>query len=60
MEKAVVLGIGVNRQSAGEALSDLIVRYAELLAANGRLGIALEYLQMVPGGRIKCWQLGGY
>ncbi|PSC76171.1 transport SEC31-like protein B isoform B [Micractinium conductrix] len=49
MEKAVVLGIGVNRQSAGEALSDLIVRYAELLAANGRLGIALEYLQMVPG-----------
>jgi hypothetical protein len=30
--------------------ADLIVRYAELLAANGRLGMALEYLQMIPGG----------
>jgi len=28
---------------------DLIERYAQLLAANGRLKIALEYLQMIPG-----------
>ncbi|PRW34057.1 transport SEC31-like protein B isoform A [Chlorella sorokiniana] len=49
MEKAVVLGLGVNKASASEALSDLIERYAQLLAANGRLKIALEYLQMIPG-----------
>ncbi|KAL4435628.1 hypothetical protein ABPG77_002591 [Micractinium sp. CCAP 211/92] len=49
MEKAVVLGMGVNRQSASDALSDLIVRYAELLSSNGRLGMALEYLSMIPG-----------
>ncbi|EFN56942.1 hypothetical protein CHLNCDRAFT_143487 [Chlorella variabilis] len=49
MEKAVVLGVGVNRHTASEALSDLIVRYAELLAANGRLGTALDYLSMIPG-----------
>ncbi|KAL4425258.1 hypothetical protein ABPG75_009274 [Micractinium tetrahymenae] len=49
MEKAVVLGMGVNRQSASDALSDLIVRYAELLSSNGRLGIALEHLSMIPG-----------
>jgi hypothetical protein len=30
--------------------ADLIVRYAELLAANGRLGTALDYLGMLPGG----------
>lgn len=30
--------------------TDLIERYAQLLAANGRLKIALEYLQMIPGG----------
>jgi hypothetical protein len=29
--------------------ADLIVRYAELLASNGRLGTALEYLSMIPG-----------
>ena len=29
--------------------ADLIVPYAELLAANGRLGTALEYLDMLPG-----------
>lgn len=29
--------------------ADLIERYAQLLAANGRLKIALEYLQMIPG-----------
>lgn len=56
MEKAVVLGLGVSRQSASDALSTLIVRYAELLAANGRLGMALEYLEMVPGeGSGYCW-----
>lgn len=49
MEKAVVLGLGVSKQSASDALSALIVRYAELLAANGRLGMALDYLEMVPG-----------
>jgi hypothetical protein len=32
------------------AAADLIVRYAELLAANGRLAMALEYLEMIPGG----------
>ena len=56
MEKAVVLGLGVSKQSASDALSALIVRYAELLAANGRLGMALDYLEMVPGG---CRVLGG-
>jgi hypothetical protein len=117
LEKAVVLGIGVNKQSASEGLSgahlqgstgwvpaalplrtapgwsqptklcaimilkhvptsplrlfglprysaphayhplapvaplaaDLIVRYAEILASNGRLGTALDYLSLLPG-----------
>ena len=36
------------------AHADLIERYAQLLAANGRLRIALEYLQMIPGGFFGC------
>ncbi len=34
---------------APAAPADLIVRYAELLSSNGRLGMALEYLSMIPG-----------
>lgn len=49
MEKAVVLGLGTSRPGMGEALGDLVARYAELLAANGRLGMALEYLDLLPG-----------
>ena len=49
MEKAVVLGLGVARAAASDALGALASRYADLLAANGRLGSALEFLELIPG-----------
>lgn len=50
LEKAVVLGVGVGKPAASEALCELIERYSSLLAANGQLLVALEYLNLIPGG----------
>ena len=44
-----MLGVGVGRPAASPALCDLIERYAALLAANGQLRVALEYLNLIPG-----------
>ena len=35
--------------------AELIERYAQLLAANGRLKIALEYLSLIPCV-LRCWR----
>ncbi|KAK9829183.1 hypothetical protein WJX72_004364 [[Myrmecia] bisecta] len=49
MERAVVLGLGVGQQRGSPALSDLVNQYASILASQGCMGMALEYLDMVPG-----------
>ncbi|KAG7674441.1 hypothetical protein KSW81_000096 [Nannochloris sp. 'desiccata'] len=49
MEKAVVLGLGVDKAGASSALGDLLARQAEALAANGRLSAAYDLLTLVPG-----------
>jgi len=49
MEKAVVLGLGVDKAGASSALGDLLARQAETLAANGRLSAAYDLLMLVPG-----------
>jgi protein transport protein SEC31 len=49
MEKAVVLGLGVDKAGASSALGDLLARQAEALAANGRLPAAYDLLTLVPG-----------
>lgn len=49
MEKAVVLGLGVDRTGASSALGDLLARHAEGLAATGRLSAAYDLLTLVPG-----------
>ncbi|KAG2498995.1 hypothetical protein HYH03_003181 [Edaphochlamys debaryana] len=59
IEKAVVMGMapgvsstssspdGVNK--ASQSLSELVTAYASLLASNGRMATALDYLEHVPG-----------
>ncbi|MEW5306110.1 MAG: hypothetical protein WDW36_008602 [Sanguina aurantia] len=54
IEKAVVMGLapgcgagGVNK--ASHSLSELVTSYSSLLAAQGRMAIALDYLEHVPG-----------
>ena len=49
IEKSVVLGMATNSGSASANLADLITTYAGSLATQGRMGIALRYLGMVPG-----------
>jgi protein transport protein SEC31 len=49
MEKAVVLGLGVDKAGASSALGDLLARQAESLASNGRLSAAYDLLTLVPG-----------
>eukprot|EP00245_Coleochaete_scutata_P005204 TRINITY_DN18571_c0_g2_i1.p1 TRINITY_DN18571_c0_g2~~TRINITY_DN18571_c0_g2_i1.p1 ORF type:complete len:1125 (-),score=228.11 TRINITY_DN18571_c0_g2_i1:535-3909(-) len=49
MEKAVVLGMATGQKRESGALSKLVGSYAELLAGQGRLATALEYLTLVPG-----------
>jgi hypothetical protein len=49
IEKSVVLGMATNSGSASANLADLITTYAGSLATQGRMGIALRYLAMVPG-----------
>lgn len=60
VEKAVVLGLapGVSASASADAgaakptdsLSELVTAYAALLAANGRMAMALDYLEHVPTG----------
>eukprot|EP00898_Chlorokybus_atmophyticus_P008870 jgi/Chlat1/8985/Chrsp94S08270 len=47
IEKAVVLSTATGRKHAGETMSKLITGYAELLASQGRLVTAMQYLGMV-------------
>lgn len=49
LEKAVVLGMATGQRTASPVLGELVTRYASLLAAEGRMGTALQYLDMVPG-----------
>ena len=49
MEKAVVLGLGVDRTGASSALGDLLARQAEGLASTGRLSAAYDLLTLLPG-----------
>jgi hypothetical protein len=51
VERAVVLGIGANQQAASPALSELLNRYAGILAAQGRAATALDYLNLVSPAR---------
>ena len=48
LEKAVVLGLGVDGSGASSALGDLLARQAEELASSGRLEAAYNLLLLVP------------
>ena len=49
LEKAVVLGLATGQRTASPVLGDLVTRYASLLAGEGSMQPALQYLEMVPG-----------
>jgi len=49
MEKAVVLGLGVDKTGSSSALGDLLARQAEELASSGQLAAAYDLLCLVPG-----------
>lgn len=49
IEKSVVMGLATNNKKASPSLSELVTSYASLLAAQGRMSTALEYLDLVPG-----------
>ena len=50
VEKSVVLSRAAAQRPASAALTGVVNTYAELLAAQGRLEQAMQYLQLVPGG----------
>jgi len=49
IEKAVVLGMARGQHTSSPVLGELVTQYASLLAAEGRMGTALHYLDLVPG-----------
>ncbi|KAK9805066.1 hypothetical protein WJX73_010529 [Symbiochloris irregularis] len=49
MEKAVVLGLGTHQSSTSPALADFTSSYASILAAQGCMNIAWDYLGLIPG-----------
>lgn len=49
IEKAVIMGLATGNKKASGALSDLVTSYASILAAQGRMSTALDYLEYVPG-----------
>ena len=49
MEKAVILGLGVDKTGSSSALGDLLARQAEELASSGQLSAAYDLLCLVPG-----------
>ena len=50
LEKAVVLGMGVDKSGTSSALGDLLAKQAEELASAGQLSGAYNLLSLVPGG----------
>ncbi|CAD7701117.1 unnamed protein product [Ostreobium quekettii] len=49
IEKAVVLGLGANKSSTSPVLCELVHNYALILASQGSMQAAVDYLNMVPG-----------
>ncbi|KAG1669386.1 hypothetical protein FOA52_004037 [Chlamydomonas sp. UWO 241] len=50
IEKSVVFGLATGgKNGSSNALSELVTSYAGLLASQGHLTTALDYLEMVPG-----------
>lgn len=49
IEKSMVMGMARNNKKASPSLSELVTSYASILAAQGKMDMALEYLDMVPG-----------
>lgn len=49
LEKAVILGLGVDASGSSSALGDLLARQAEELASAGHLSAAYDLLCLVPG-----------
>jgi len=50
LEKAVILGMGVDKSGTSSALGDLLAKQAEELASAGQLSAAYDLLSLVPGG----------
>lgn len=50
LEKAVILGMGVDKSGTSSALGDLLAKQAEELASSGQLSGAYNLLSLVPGG----------
>ena len=50
LEKAVILGIGVDKGGSSSALGDLLAKQAEELASAGQLSAVYDLLSLVPGG----------
>ncbi|XP_024364075.1 protein transport protein SEC31 homolog B isoform X2 [Physcomitrium patens] len=48
MEKSVVLGLATGTKQVSMSLARLVCYYAELLASQGLLSTALEYIKLVP------------
>jgi protein transport protein SEC31 len=44
IEKAVVFGMATNNKNASAVLSELVTSYASMLASQGRMTTAMEYL----------------
>jgi protein transport protein SEC31 len=49
LEKAVILGLGVDKSGSSSALGDLLAKQAEELASAGQLAAAYDLLCLVPG-----------
>lgn len=49
LEKAVILGLGVDASGSSSALGDLLAKQAEELASAGHLSAAYDLLCLVPG-----------
>lgn len=49
LEKAVILGLGVDTSGSSSALGDLLAKQAEELASAGHLAAAYDLLCLVPG-----------
>lgn len=48
MEKSVILGLATGTKQVSPSLAGLVCYYAELLASQGLLSTALEYIKLVP------------
>lgn len=67
MERTVIFGVAAGAEGAAPAAGELMSRYASILAAQGRLATALQYLDLAPGNdasdtavlRDRIYQAGG-